>query len=73
MSAVYFMRSAMAPTMSAGVMMAKVSWNMANTESGTPASLLEKAMSFPSGPYNPLKKTAPRSPMNLPSPEKLRL
>ena len=30
-----FMRSAKAPTISAGVMMAKVSWNMMNTLSGT--------------------------------------
>jgi hypothetical protein len=34
-SAENFMRSATAPTISAGVMMAKVSWNIANTLSGT--------------------------------------
>ena len=30
-----FIRSAMAPTISAGVMMAKVIWNITNTLSGT--------------------------------------
>ena len=35
MSALYFMRSAIAPTISAGVMMANISWYIANTSCET--------------------------------------
>jgi hypothetical protein len=51
-----FMRSAMAPTISAGVMMANVSWNIANT-------FCETHGSVPGALVTPLKKMKSSPPM----------
>ncbi len=60
-----FIRSAKAPVISAGVMIAKVIWKVMNTLSGM-VPLSESTVM-------PFRKNRPRSPMNAPSPEKARL
>ncbi len=58
-----FMRSAKAPTIRAGVMAAKVSWNMANTSSGITTPLLK--VSTTESPVMPLRNILSRPPMKL--------
>ena len=60
-----FMRSANAPTISAGVMMAKVIWKVMNTVSGI---VPDKASTV-----TPLRKAFSRLPQYAPSPVKARL
>ena len=61
-----FMRSAMAPTISAGVMAAKVSWKMTKVSSGisTPA---ENVAAVVEG-VTPARKSLEKSPMKAESP-----
>ncbi len=62
-SAENFMRSAKAPTISAGVMIAKVIWKVANTDSGMVSVRLSRptpAMkALPSPPMNEYRLTSP--------------
>jgi hypothetical protein len=51
-----FIRSAKAPTISAGVMIAKVIWNTKKRTSGMPPERVS--------PSTPLRKTLPKPPMN---------
>ena len=52
-----FMRSAKAPEIRAGVMMAKVIWNIMNTVSGM---VVATAKSVPAASVNGLSQSAPR-------------
>ena len=57
-----FIRSAKPPTISAGVMIAKVIWKLANTDSGMSPAIAPSV--------TPAKKLLPRPPQNaLPSPK----
>ena len=60
-----FIRSANAPVISAGVMMAKVIWKVMNTLSGI--------VPHSESTVIPRRKNLPRSPTSAPSPEKARL
>ncbi|MDT4862363.1 hypothetical protein FQZ97_970130 [compost metagenome] len=66
------MRSTSAPTTRAQVMMAKVSWNMANTDSGTCGAMWLTA-TWPlaprkSSPAKPMRWAPPIQPASVPSP-----
>jgi len=64
------MRSTSAPTTSAQVMMAKVSWNMANTDSGTCCAMWLTATcpeaARTSMPENPMRLAPPMKPPSAP-------
>jgi len=66
-----FMRSAMAPTMRAGVMIAKVIWNITNTASGiVPCTVAGASPASIAWPRPPTNECSPVLPAAMPASSK---